>query len=141
REVDELTRLLNADDRRPILISGPRMVGKTALVEEYVFRAVAKRKSQFNNKNNVWLIAPQRLISGMSYIGQWENRLIAILKEAKERDHLLYFDDLLRLFAAGWTSCSDLSVANVLRPYVERRDVRVLGEITPEALRILREKD
>ncbi|MGH9934951.1 MAG: hypothetical protein ACREAM_01825, partial [Blastocatellia bacterium] len=100
REVAELTRLLKADDRRPVLLSGPRLAGKTALVEEYVYRAGAKRKSQSGDKNNVWLIAPQRLISGMSYVGQWENRLIAILKEAKERDHILYFDDLIGLFKA-----------------------------------------
>lgn len=141
REVEELTRLLNAFDRRPILLIGPRMVGKTALVEEYVYRAVAARKSPFNNQNNVWLMAPQRLISGMSYVGQWENRLIAILKEAKRRDHVLYFDDLIGLFKAGISRDSNLNVASVMKPYIERRDVRVLGEITPEAWRVLREQD
>jgi len=141
REVAELTRLLKADDRRPVLLSGPRLVGKTALVEEYVYRVVARRKSQFSNGNNVWLIAPQRLISGMSYVGQWENRLIAILKEAKERDHILYFDDLIGLFKAGVSRDSDLNVAQVMKPYIERREARVLGEITPEAWRVLRERD
>ncbi|MGE0132836.1 MAG: AAA family ATPase [Blastocatellales bacterium] len=141
REVAELTRLLGADDRRPVLLSGPRLVGKTALIEEYVHRVVAKRKSQFKNKNNVWLIAPQRLISGMSYVGQWENRLIAILKEAKERDHILYFDDLIGLFKAGVSRDANMNVAQVMKPYIERRDVRVLGEITPEAWRVLREQD
>ncbi len=141
REVEELTRLLKASDRRPVLLIGPRMVGKTALVEEYVYRAVAARKSQFKNKNNVWLIAPQRLISGMSYVGQWENRLIAILKEAKKRDHILYFDDLMGLFKAGISRDSNLNVASVMKPYIERRDVRVLGEVTPEAWRVLREQD
>ncbi len=141
REVAELTRLLKADDRRPVLLVGPRLVGKSALVEEYVYRTVAHRKSQYRNKNNVWLIAPQRLISGMSYVGQWENRLIAILKEAKERDHILYFDDLIGLFKAGLSRDASLNVAQVMKPYIERRDVRVLGEITPEAWRVLREQD
>jgi ATP-dependent Clp protease ATP-binding subunit ClpA len=141
REVEELTRLLKAADRRPVLLLGPRMAGKTALVEEYVYRTVAKRKSQFKNKNNVWLIAPQRLISGMSYVGQWENRLIAILKEAKKRSHILYFDDLIGLFKAGLSRDASLSVASVMKPYIERRDLRVLGEITPEAWRVLREQD
>lgn len=141
REVAELTRLLTADDRRPVLLSGPRLAGKTALIEEYVYRAVANRKSQFKNKNNVWLIAPQRLISGMSYVGQWENRLIAILKEAKRRGHILYFDDLIGLFKAGVSRDSNLNVAQVMKPYIERHDVRALGEITPEAWRVLREHD
>jgi ATP-dependent Clp protease ATP-binding subunit ClpA len=140
-EVRELARLLKAEDRRPLLLTGPPMAGKTAIIEECVFRRTAKRKSQFSNKNNVWLISPQRLISGMSYLGQWENRLLAILKEAKKRKHILYFDDLLGLFKAGISANSNLNVAQVLKPYIERREVRVLAEITPEAWRVLREQD
>ena len=89
----------------------------------------------------MWLISPQRLISGMSYVGQWENRLIAILKEAQKQDHLLYFDDLLGLFFAGVSANSDLNVAQVLKPYIERRDIRIVGEIAPETFRVLKEKD
>ncbi len=68
----------------------------------------------------------------MSYVGQWEGRLLAILKEAKRKRHTLYFDDLVGLFFSGRTSNSQLSVAHVLKPYIERRDVRVLAEVTPE---------
>jgi ATP-dependent Clp protease ATP-binding subunit ClpC len=45
------------------------------------------------------------------------------------------------LFYSGRTSSSQLSVAHVLKPYLERRDVRVLAEATPEAFRVLQELD
>ena len=77
----------------------------------------------------------------MSYVGQWEARLLAILKHAKKRQHVLYFDDPIGLFLAGISASSTLSAAQVLKPYLERRDVRVVAEITPEALRVLRERD
>ncbi|MBI1918951.1 MAG: ATP-dependent Clp protease ATP-binding subunit [Planctomycetes bacterium] len=141
REVEELTRLLRAADRRPVLLMGTPLVGKTAILHEYVFRTVAQRKDPHRIKNNVWLLSPQRLISGMSYVGQWENRLLAILKEVKKRNHLLYFDDFLGLYYAGQTCQSDLSVAHVLKPYIERRDVRLVAEMTPEVFRVLRERD
>ncbi|MBM3979303.1 MAG: ATP-dependent Clp protease ATP-binding subunit [Planctomycetes bacterium] len=141
REVGELARLLELPDRRPVLLCGPRLAGKTAVVHECVFRRVAARKAVHRQWYNTWLVSPQRLISGMSYVGQWEGRLLAILKHAKKRDHVLYFDDLVGLFLAGTTSQSTLSAATVLKPYLERRDVRVLGEITPEALRVLQERD
>jgi ATP-dependent Clp protease ATP-binding subunit ClpA len=140
-EVEELTRLLDSQERRPVLIVGPRQVGKTALLHEYVWRKVSGRRSAFLDRGNVWLLAPARLISGMSYVGQWENRLLAILKEARRRRHILYFDDLIGLFLAGQSACSSLSVADVLKPYLERRTVQVVGEITPEALQALRERD
>jgi ATP-dependent Clp protease ATP-binding subunit ClpC len=137
KELQELTKLLEAKDKRPVVIIGNRQVGKTNLINEYVF----KRANRRTKESLVWLISPQRLISGMSFVGQWENRLTAILKEAKWRNHLLYFDDLLGLFLAGVSASSDLNVGQVLKPYLERRDVRIVGEITPETWRVLKEKD
>jgi ATP-dependent Clp protease ATP-binding subunit ClpC len=152
-EVNDLTELSGAGDLRPVLLVGKRLVGKTAVIHEFVRRRLDRRRlsekslqvgtrgSIADLKGEVWLISPQRLISGMSYLGQWEGRLLAILKEAKRKGHTLYFDDLVGLFYSGRTSSSQLSVAYVLKPYIERRDVRVLAEITPEALRVLQELD
>ena len=140
-EVDELHRLLGGADRRPVLLLGPPLVGKTTVIHECVHRRVRRAKSPHVSENNVWLLSPQRLISGMSYVGQWENRVTAIFDEAKNRNHVLYFDDVLGLYYAGLTRDSDLTVAHVLKPHVERHDFRVLAEMTPEAFRVLQEKD
>ena len=140
-EVEELVTLLAARDRRPVLVVGPRQAGKTTILHEVVHRRVAVRKSPFVNRECVWLVSPQRLISGMSYVGQWEARLLAILKHAKKKEHVLYFDDLVGLFLAGISASSTLSAAQVMKPYLERRDIRVVGEITPEGLRVLQERD
>jgi ATP-dependent Clp protease ATP-binding subunit ClpC len=144
-EVGELTRLLAERDHRPVLLLGPRKVGKTALVHEAVYQRVAQRqRSQQSThvaERNVWLLSPPRLISGMAYVGQWEGRLLAILEEAVHRKHVLYFDDVLGLFQAGRSADSDLNVATVMRPWIERREVRLLAEMTPEAFRVLRELD
>lgn len=140
-EVNELTQLLRTKERRPVLLLGPPQVGKTALLHEYVYRTVAKRKRRHRVRNYVWHLSPQRLISGMMYVGQWENRLLAILREVERKNHLLYFDDFAGLYYAGKHSQSDLSVAHVLKPYVEQRKVRIIAEMTPEAFRVLRERD
>ncbi|HEY7116530.1 MAG TPA: AAA family ATPase, partial [Tepidisphaeraceae bacterium] len=128
-------------DRRPVLLVGPSKVGKTAIVHEAVFRRVASRTSPHARQRNVWLLSPARLISGMSYVGQWEGRLLAILRYAAKREHVLYFDDVLGLYHAGQSADSDLSVAAVMRPWVERRDFRLLAEMTPEGFSVLREQD
>jgi ATP-dependent Clp protease ATP-binding subunit ClpA len=140
-DVEELFTLLVARDRRPVLLVGPRQAGKSTVLHEVVFRRVAGRKSPFVNRECVWLVSPQRLISGMSYVGQWEARLLAILRHAKKREHVLYFDDLVGLFLAGISASSTLSAAQVMKPYLERRDVRIVGESTPEGLRVLQERD
>jgi ATP-dependent Clp protease ATP-binding subunit ClpC len=139
--VAEAERLLGQIDRRPVLLVGPPKVGKTAIVHELVYRRVARRQSPYSPKENTWLISPQRLISGASYVGQWEQRLLAILDEARRRRLILYVDDLPGLFLAGKTANSDLSVAQVLKPHLERGECRLLGETTPPALRVLQERD
>ncbi len=138
---DRLEELLSAKDNRPVLLVGPRQTGKTALLHEFVYRKVSRQGWAYQSKNCVWLVSPQRLISGMSYVGQWENRLLAILRHARLKRHTLFFDDVLGLFRAGISASSSLSVADVLKPYIERREVRVVGEMTPEQLRVLRERD
>lgn len=140
-EAGELTKLLESKDKRAVIIIGKSQAGKTNLLHEYVFGQVARRKQNRAGERLVWLVSPPRLISGMSFVGQWENRLTAILKEANLREHLLYFDDLLGLFLAGVSAGSDLNVAQVLKPYLERRDVRAVAEITTEAWRVVQEKD
>lgn len=94
-EVAELAQLMSSDDRRPILLLGPDKAGKTAILHEAAYRGMANDRRQYGSRNQVWLISPQRLVSGMSYVGQWEERLLAILNEAGSRDHVLYFEDLI----------------------------------------------
>ena len=126
-ELEELTRRLRHSERRPVLLVGPRQSGKTALIHECVFRKLQADPRPYRQRDDTWLISPQRLISGMMYAGQWESRLLAILQYAKDRDHILYFDDLPGLFLAGVSANSELNVAQVLRPYMERREVRGTG--------------
>lgn len=153
REVEEVSRLIAANDLRPVLLVGRRLVGKTTIIHECVRARMERRRASEQNlpvraqggisdlAGDIWLIAPQRLISGMTYVGQWENRLLAILKEVERKRHTIYFDDLVGLFHAGRSSNSSLSVAHVLKPYIERRQVRVIAEATPEIFRVLQELD
>ncbi|MBY0457051.1 MAG: ATP-binding protein, partial [Gemmataceae bacterium] len=56
-EVNELARLLELEDRRPILLCGPRLVGKTAVVHEVVYRRVGERKAVHRQHFNTWLVS------------------------------------------------------------------------------------
>lgn len=135
-ELAELHQALEHKERRAVLLLGPAGVGKTCLLHEWI----ASRRAAQATIPRIWLLSPQRLISGMIYLGEWEARLLAILEHAARSGAVLYFDDLLGLFSAGQSSGSALSVGDVLLPWIVRRRVRVLGEITPEAWRVLRER-
>ncbi|MCA9134663.1 MAG: hypothetical protein KDA45_15955, partial [Planctomycetales bacterium] len=141
RLVEEMDRLLQREDRQGVLIVGPPAVGKTAIVQECVRRRAERFRQRRDQKPQVWWLSPQRLISGMSYLGQWEQRWLSILRESAKRDHILYFDDLVGLFTAGRTQDSSLSAADVLRGFLAEHRVRILAESTAEQLAVLRRRD
>ncbi len=139
--VDEVDRLLAREDRQCVLIVGPPSVGKTAIIQECAKRRGERMRNRRSSRPQIWWLSPQRLISGMSYLGQWEQRWLAILREASRRDHVLYFDDLVGLFTAGRTRDSSLNAADVLRSYLSEHPVRIIAESTSEQLAILRRHD
>jgi hypothetical protein len=108
---------------------------------EHALEPARTRKRSDLIVRRVWLLSPLRLISGMSYLGQWEARLHAILRHAAERDLVLYFDDPLGLLSAGKSSGSELCLADVILPYLRENKVRAVLELLPDAWRILRERN
>lgn len=139
--VDEIDHLLRRPDRQGVLVIGPPAVGKTAILQECIKRRTERYRNRRGHKPQTWWISPQRLISGMMYLGQWEQRWLAILREATKRDHILYFEDLVGLYTAGLTRDSRLCAADVLKSYLSEQRVRIVGETTPEELAVLRRRD
>ncbi len=141
KEVADLNQHFSNDKAiaKPLALVGPGLVGKTAVIHEFLYRRLDRDEKP--SKREVWLLSPQRLISGMSYVGQWEERAHAIFKEAAKRKHILLFTDLPGLFQAGKSRDSDLTVGHLLKAYLEEDSVQIMAEVTPEAWRKLREID
>jgi ATP-dependent Clp protease ATP-binding subunit ClpC len=123
-----------------VLLVGRPKSGKTALIHECVRRRIESPESGAR-RGQFWLVAPQRVISGMSYLGQWEERWTAMLSEMRKQRHILVLDDLPGLFEAGKSSGSDLTLGHVLKARQEHEPVSILAEATPEAWGRLRELD
>lgn len=139
-EIEDIESLLLQKSRNGIVLIGPSGAGKTTIVHELVYRHVERQQTRKKKSRNFWWLSPARLISGMMYVGQWENRLLAILKEAKKRGHWLYFDDLLSMFRAGQSRDSKLCVADLIRNALVAQDVRLIAEMSPEAWHVLQTK-
>ncbi len=141
---EETRELLSWFDRRRtpppmVLLVGRPKCGKTTLIQECVRRRAEQGARA--GTGQFWLVSPQRVISGMSFLGQWEERWTVMLDELRRRRHVLVLDDLPGLFEAGRSSGSDLTLGHVLKARQEHEPVAVLAEATPEQWARLRETD
>jgi ATP-dependent Clp protease ATP-binding subunit ClpC len=84
-----------------------------------------------------WLTSAARVIAGMQYLGQWEQRVEALIGELSNFAGVLCFDSALDLVRVGGQGPGD-SVAAFLMPYMQRGELRVVAEATPAELDALR---
>src|ERR1044072_1249636 len=82
--------------------------------------------------HHVWRLSGKRLIAGMSYLGQWEERCLAVLDEARKRKGILWIEDLHLFGRLGQSRQSERSFADFFRGPVRRGDVAIVAELTQE---------
>ncbi len=133
--VQDLRERLIDDVRRPILVVGPGGAGKSSVIADAV------RHQPGQPHRPAWLLAPGRLISGMSVVGQWEARVEAICRHAQAHDQILVVDDLIGLFRAGVSASGNLGIAAVLKSWLADSRIRLVVEATWEVFHAAQELD
>lgn len=147
--VQQVKNLIYSSDRVPLVILGPRKVGKTTILHEAVRSYLEEKLAvPYPLLDNVWHIDPSRVIAGMSIVGMWQRRFEAIAQFAmmpnekfKHRKDKLYFSNLIALFRIGKSAQNNMTLSDVLKPYLQNRQLQVILEATPEAWDVASEID
>ena len=142
RKVAELTQLLSSE-RANVLLVGDTGVGKTSVLVDSVRNVEREARERAkdspepdapgNSSHKIWVTSAGRLIAGMKYLGQWQERCEMIIQELARIDGVLAVEKLLDLMRTGGTSEND-SIAAFLLPFIERGEVRIVAEATPAEL-------
>jgi ATP-dependent Clp protease ATP-binding subunit ClpC len=127
REQAQLRSLLGGSERNAILLVGHDRVGKSALLHDWI-----RTEGREPHSRLVFATSAARLVAGMSGLGQWQERVRRVMAAAETLDAVLCFESLSELFGDRPQALVD--IPGVLKPWLEERRVRVIGEITPEAL-------
>ncbi len=135
----------------PVVLVAPSGTGKTNLVQSLVKGVIDQTPNRSAHRMvKLWLVDPLRVISGMSVVGQWERRWDAILEQlqtrlrktvAIDRADILYIDNPVALFHIGKSAQTNLTLAHLLRPYLESRKLSCLLEATPQQWQRIQELD
>ena len=137
--------LMGALSRGSCLIVGESGVGKSAILRhvarkiqrEERQRTTAKERREQNIGNSrlprFWVTSGGRLIAGMQYLGQWQERLEMVIAELADSDAVLAIENITDLVKLGGGSPRE-SLAAFMLPYLQTGQLRLVVEATPEEL-------
>jgi ATP-dependent Clp protease ATP-binding subunit ClpA/ATP-dependent Clp protease ATP-binding subunit ClpC len=140
---EQLQMLLGGRDRRSTLVVGPPQSGKSTVIRCWINDLLLadgyEAHRNLDRVHHVWSLLGQRIIAGMSYLGDWEQRCIDLLQDARDHRVVLWVEDLHAFGQLGRTRDSDRNLAEFFRGPVGRGDVTMVGECTPDQLQRLEE--
>ncbi len=124
----------------PCLIGEPG-VGKTAIVEGLSQRIAEGNVPPLLAGKRVVSLDMAGMVAGTKYRGEFEERIRKILNEASQsRDTLLFIDEIHTIIGAGGAEGA-LDAANIMKPFLSRGELQVIGATTVDEYRKHIEKD
>jgi ATP-dependent Clp protease ATP-binding subunit ClpC len=116
-----------------ILLLGPPGVGKSAWV-----RAVAHRLTRAAGRGierKLWTTSADRIVSGLPYLGQWEERCLELVNELEYEGDLLHLDHLAGIVQPIH---GEASIADFFSEPVREGALTLVIEATPQELELAR---
>jgi ATP-dependent Clp protease ATP-binding subunit ClpC len=148
--VERLEKLIFGPLNTAVVIVGPPGCGRTTLLHETFYRYLKEQEnSPKHHVATVWHIDPNRVIAGMSIVGQWQRRFESILeymikgKQKRPASHQprLFVDNLVALFRIGKSAQNSLTLSDVLKPYLEQRTLTFVAEASLSEWNVVMETD
>ncbi|MEZ7126598.1 AAA family ATPase [Nonomuraea sp. AD125B] len=134
-ELDRLVQvLLRRTKNSPLLLGGPG-VGKTALVEALACRIAEGQVPDGLREVRLYALDLGSLLAGASRRGVFEERLKTVLTEARDDGEIVLFLDEVHALVGAGDSSGGLDASALVKPLLERGELRLIGATTPEEYR------
>ncbi|MEL6637846.1 MAG: AAA family ATPase [Bacteroidota bacterium] len=126
-ELDQLARAVKNKFSNSVLLVGPTGVGKTALVWE-----LARQRKKRRLEATIWETTASVLIKELTGDTGWQDNLAFLCGELLGGKDILFVRNLLELFEVGQYAGNEVSMAEYLREYISRGEVRIISECSEE---------
>lgn len=130
KELDEVMEiLLRKGKNNPILVGAPG-VGKTAIAYELARRIKCGNVPDRLKGKEVYLVSTSSLVSGTKYRGEFEERVNGLINEVIRNGNIILFIDEIHTIMKTGSSEAGVDGANILKPYLARNDLKIIGATT-----------
>lgn len=135
QEISDLELILISPKKSPILL-GEAGVGKTSVVEGLAWRLQQGNVPTLLKNKSIYKLTTTTLLSGTKYVGEMEERIRQLMKELEDHpDLILFIDEIHTIVGAGSTESSNNDISNMIKPYIDRGDIKIIGSTTSEEYR------
>ena len=141
KEVDRMVHILSRRTKNNPIIIGETGVGKTAIVEGLAQQIANGTIPKDLQDKRIFQLDVASLIAGASHRGEFEERLRAVINEVLASDNkvVLFIDEIHSLMGAG--EGEGMNAANLIKPYLARGHLQIIGATTTTEYRKNFEKD
>lgn len=130
KELDEVMEiLLRKGKNNPLLVGDPG-VGKTAIAYALARRIKCGNVPDRLKGKEVYLVSTSSLVSGTKYRGEFEERVNGLINEVIRNGNIILFIDEIHTIMKTGSSEAGVDGANILKPYLARNDLKIIGATT-----------
>jgi ATP-dependent Clp protease ATP-binding subunit ClpA len=129
KEVNRIIEIVMKKNKCNPLLIGPAGVGKTSIVEEFARRIVNMQVPVKLYNYKVFSLSMASLVSGTKYRGEFEEKVLKIIKIAENSNVILFIDEIHTLVGAGGAEGA-IDASNILKPALARGNIIVIGATT-----------
>lgn len=129
-ELSEVMIILNRKNKSNPLLIGEAGVGKTAIIEHLAYQINKNQVPDYLKNINIINLDLSELVAGTKYRGDFEERLNNIIKQVKNNPHVILFIDEIHMILKAGGAEGAIDAANILKPYIARNDIRIIGATT-----------
>lgn len=141
-EILQLVRTLTRKTKSNPMLIGEAGVGKTAVVEGLALRIAQGKLTKALRDKRIIDISLTAIVAGTKYRGEFEERLVEIINEAKEHPEvILFLDEIHNLVGAGAVEGGAMDGSNIVKPALARGEIKCIGATTISEYRKYIERD
>lgn len=132
KELEKLCMILSKKEKNNALIIGEAGVGKSALVEKLAYLINQNKVNDGLKKKIIYELSLSSIVAGTKYRGEFEEKLRKIIDKVKDMNNVIIFiDEIHNIIGAGGAEGA-IDAANILKPYLARKDLTIIGATTTE---------
>ena len=139
-ELKQLIMVLSRRNKPNAILVGEPGVGKTAIVEELARLLNENKISSLKNKT-IYELDLASTVGGTKYRGEFEEKIRKVLKKViDDGNAILFIDEIHNVVKAGGAEGA-IDAANILKPYLSRNEIQIIGATTINEFQNIIEKD